>query len=393
MTPSEIRVAWVTPVLGVDGNLLYTEPLMKAFAGKFKSLRVFTGESRGNVASFDVEHCRSLRLYRNERKMAPGRTTYGAGLRVASPAIMRKLASYQPDLLVVAEYSIFSLYAMLYSHFWRRKTRTLLVMEAKPRIPNFLVLGRARLLFRRLLVKGADAVLTNNVEGRQYLREVLHVPDHRIVSEPFLVSDVSDADGANRTQPLAREHSGARPVRFVYVGQLIARKGLRQALTGCARLLPQYAGRFVYDIVGDGPCRAELEEQARSLGLGTHIVFPGRQRYEDLGGFYAQADVLLFPTLQDYRSLVPFEALSSGLPILASVHDGGISETVREGENGFAFDPHDPEQLADRMAKFIENPALVRSFSAKSLEMAKNYTLPRAIDTLLKACDLAFAHP
>src|SRR3954466_3482650 len=109
MTPSEIRVAWVTPVLGVDGNLLYTEPLMKAFAGKFKSLRVFTGEFHGNVASFEVEHCKSLRLYRNERKMAPGRTTYGAGLRVASPAIMRKLASYQPDLLVVAEYSIFSL--------------------------------------------------------------------------------------------------------------------------------------------------------------------------------------------------------------------------------------------------------------------------------------------
>jgi len=234
-------------------------------------------------------------------------------------------------------------------------------------------------------------VLTNNVEGRQYLREVLHVPDHRIISEPFLVSDVSDADGASRTQPLVREHSGARPVRFVYVGQLIARKGLRQALNGCARLLPKYAGRFVFEIVGDGPCRAELEEQAGTLGLGAHIVFHGRQRYEDLGGFYAQADVLLFPTLQDYRSLVPFEALSSGLPILASVHDGGISETVREGENGFAFDPHNPEQLASRMATFIDNPALVGSFSAKSLEMAKNYTLPRAIDTLLRACDLAFA--
>jgi glycosyltransferase involved in cell wall biosynthesis len=391
MTPSEIRVAWVTAVLGVDGNLLYTDPLMKAFAAKLKNLRVFTGEFGGDAASFEVERCNSLRLYRNERKMQHGRTSYGGGLRVATPSVMRKLASYKPDLLILGEYSIFSLYGMLYSRIGRRRTPTLLVMEAKPRFPDFLVLGRARVLFRRLLVKGADAVLTNNVEGRQYLREVLHVPDHRIISEPFLVSDVSEASGASHAPARRREHTGSRPVRFVYVGQLIPRKGLAYALTACAKLLPKYAGRFVYEIVGDGPSRAELEEQASSLGLGGHIVFRGRQRYEELSRFYAQADVLLFPTLADYRSLVPFEALSSGLPILASLHDGGISETVHEGTNGFAFDPRNAEQLADRMSRFIEDPRLVGSFSARSLEMATNYTLPRAVDTLLKACDLAFA--
>jgi glycosyltransferase involved in cell wall biosynthesis len=381
----------VTPVLGVDGNLLYTEPLMNAFADKFKKLRVFTGEFGGNDASFEVERCSSLRLYRNERKMQHGRTSYGPGLRVATPAVIGKLAAYQPDLLILAEYSIFSLYGMLYSHLWRRKTRTLLVMEAEPRFPSFLVLGMIKLLFRRLLVKGADAVLTNNVDGRRYLREVLHVPDRRIISEPYLVSDVS-APGAT-IHPRAREHTGSRPVRFLYVGQLIPRKGLQQALAGCARLLPKYAGRFVYEIVGDGPCRAQLEDQARSLGLDRHIVFHGRQRYEELSRFYAEADVMLFPTLADYRSLVPFEALSSGLPMLASVHDGGISETVHEGENGFAFDPHDPEQLADRMSRFLDNPGLIGPFSARSQEMAKGYTLPRAVDTLLKACNLAFARP
>jgi glycosyltransferase involved in cell wall biosynthesis len=388
MTPSEMRVAWVTPVLGVDGNLLYTEPLMQAYARRFKSLRVFTGEFRGNAAAFEVERCGSLRLYRNERKVQNGRTTYGTGLRVATPSVIRKLAAYQPDLLVLAEYSIFSLYGMIYSRVLRRKARTLLVMEAKPRFPDFLVLGHARVLFRRLLVKGADAILTNNVEGRQYLREVLHVPDHKIISEPYLVSDVFEARAA---QARPRAHDGVRPVRFVYVGQLIPRKGLHYALAACARLLPRYAGRFVYEIVGDGPCRDELEEQAKRLGIDGHIVFHGKQRYEELSRFYAEADVLLFPTLADYRSLVPFEALCSGLPILTSVHDGGVSETVHEGENGFAFDPRNAEQLAERMSRFIERPGLIGPFSARSLEMAKDYTLPRAVDALLKACDLAFA--
>ena len=101
----------------------------------------------------------------------------------------------------------------------------------------------------------------------------------------------------------------------------------------------------------------------------------------------------LFPTLADYRSLVPFEALSSGLPILASVYDGGISETVRQGENGFAFDPRNSEQLAGYMSEFIERPDLIASFSAKSLDLAKRYTLPRAVATLLKACALACTRP
>jgi glycosyltransferase involved in cell wall biosynthesis len=392
MTPSEIKVAWIAPVLGVDGNLLYAEPLLKAFAEKFKSFRIFTGDFIGNTASLQIERCASLRLHRNERKTHRGRTSYRGGLRLATPSLIRKLASYEPDLLILIEYSIFSLYGILYARLRARKTPTLLIMEAKPRFPERPGLRHARILFRRFLVKRVDAVLTNNQEGRRYLTEVLDVPDHLIISEPFLVSDVSDSTQSSDAQPSCqRQHTGSRPVRFLFVGQLIPRKGIKYALIACARLLPKHAGRFVYEIVGDGPCRSELEAQAKHLGLDGHILFRGRQRYDAVGRFYSEADVFLFPTLADYRSLVPFEALSSGLPILASVHDGGISETVCQGENGFAFDPLNAEQLAGYMSEFIEKPELISPFSAKSLELAKRFTLPRAVTTLLKACHLAFA--
>jgi glycosyltransferase involved in cell wall biosynthesis len=187
------------------------------------------------------------------------------------------------------------------------------------------------------------------------------------------------------------QHTGTRPVRFLYVGQLIPRKGLHCALTACGRLLPKYAGRFVYQIVGDGPTRSQLEQQAKALGLIDHIEFVGHQAYEDVCRFYSQADVFLFPTLTDYRALVPFEALSSGLPILASIHDGGACETVHHGENGFAFDPLEPSQLARYMAEFIDQPQLIAKFSASSLKLAKDYTVARAVSTLLKGCQLAFA--
>jgi len=393
MIPSQIKVAWITSVLGVDGDLLYTAPALIASAEKFKSLRVFTGEFAGTSEAFgiDIVRCNSLKLYRNERRVRRGHTHYGYGLRLAPPSLIRELIRYQPDLLIIDEYNIFTLYSILYRTFWRPQARILITMETKPRFPEGPVLGRARTLFRRLLVRHANAILTNNAEGRQYLTDVLGVPDHLIVSEPYLVSDLSTV--VVRADPnirRTREHNGDRPIRFVYVGQLIPRKGLSYALTACARLLPRYAGRFIYQIVGDGPLRFELEELASDLNLGEHIQFLGRQAYERICDVYSQADVLLFPTLADYRSLVPFEALSLGLPILASVHDGGISETVQHGRNGFAFDPRNTEQLVACMQQFLEDPGLVSEFSAVSVGLAKSYTLPGSIDVLLKACQLAF---
>ncbi|HZP88069.1 MAG TPA: glycosyltransferase [Burkholderiales bacterium] len=388
-TASELKVAWVTAVLGIDGKLLYAGPLLEAFSRQFARMRVFTGEFSGDHGALEIERCASVRLYRNERRTQVARTGYGGGLRFATPALIAKLAQYRPDLLVLNEYSIFSLYAILYSKLFRRNARILLIMEAKPRFPERFGVGHARVWFRRLLLKSVDAVLTNNIEGRRYLTDVLGVPDKRIVSEPYLVSDFSQA---SKIASSPRQHDGKRPVRFLYVGQLIPRKGLQQALEACARLLPQYAGRFVYEIVGDGPQRSQLEAFASELRLGDHIVFHGRQPFDAVPRFYRDADAFLFPTLSDYRSLVPFEALSTGLPILASIHDGGVSETVVEGENGFAIDPYKPDQTAALMARLIEEPCLIADFSRRSMELANRYTLPHAVNVFLKACDLAFAH-
>lgn len=385
---STLRVAWVTPVLGVDGKLLYAGPLLRAFSQQFAAMRIFTGEYTGPDEGLDIERCTSLRLYRNERRTPAAGTSYGGGMRLATPALIARLLRWRPDLVVLNEFSIFSVYASLYAKLLARHTRMLLIMEAKPCFPSRFGTGHARIALRRTLLRGVDAVLTNNTEGRQYLEVVLGVPPEAIVAQPYLVSELS-RNGDE--PPPVRHHDGSRPVHFLYVGQLIPRKGVQQALEACAQLLPKHAGRFVYDIVGDGPARAQLQATSAALGLQQHVVFHGRRPYAALAQIYRAADAFLFPTLSDYRSLVPFEALSMGLPILASIYDGGVSETVHEGENGFAIDPLNPAATAARMARLIESPELIERFSAHSAKLARRYTLPQAVDAFVKACDLALS--
>jgi glycosyltransferase involved in cell wall biosynthesis len=146
------------------------------------------------------------------------------------------------------------------------------------------------------------------------------------------------------------------------------------------------------DIVGDGPDRIALEQFAASHGIAQLTRFRGLVPYSDLPALYRAAHVFVFPTLSDYRALTPFEALSSGLPIIASKNDGGVAETVDEGRNGFSFDPQYPAELAAHMEYFIRNPDRITAFSLRSIEMARRYTLDAAVIALKTAASAALAN-
>ena len=75
-----------------------------------------------------------------------------------------------------------------------------------------------------------------------------------------------------------------------------------------------------------------------------------------------------------------------GMPILASKHDGGICETVINGENGYSFDPYRIEELTSHIEEFFRDPGKLAKFSKRSLDMAKAFTLRNALDTIVTTC-------
>jgi glycosyltransferase involved in cell wall biosynthesis len=392
----EARVAWVVPILGVLGRLLYTKPLLESLAARCGELRVFTTEFEGDPTGlgFTVKKTGTfMRLYPNERLVDSGAEAYASGFAFVTPALVPALLQYRPDLIIANEFSLLTLYALVCRRL-RCESRLLLLVETRPRGWHRGGLGRLRRALRRFMARGADAILTNNTSGGDYLVSELGAPAGKIMVRPYLVSDMASVAGLSREQILAQRLARGKefPIQFLYVGQVLRRKGLHYALEAMAALLPQYHGKFCYDIVGDGPFRADLEQQCQKLGLGEHVRFHGRQPYETLWQWYLQADVFLFPTLSDYRALAPFEALSLGLPIVASVHDGGVGETVDEGRNGFTFDPRDTETLAKILARFLDAPEIIPRFGKRSLEMAEKYTLERGTKSLVKASQQALGY-
>lgn len=381
------KVAWVTPILGVDGRLLYFDALLRGFAERCGEFRVFTSEFRGDAGAlpFGIVKFGSLkRLYKVGRhtKAPDSKYIHGLNFSVVVPSGFRALTQWEPGLIVINEFSLTSLYALIARRLLRR-TRALMLVECRPRAGGSAIFSWFRLRYRRYLARQADVLLTNNNIGRDYLINDLRVNPDDVVVRPYLVSDMtkSGSDDANKIEP-KKMPIGDRII-FLYVGQLFSQKGVALALRAFTELPEKYRSKYLFHIVGDGPNRLALQEYVSENRLDDNVIFFGRQPYERLNQYYDEAHVFLFPTTNDYRALVPFEAISRGMPVLGSIHDGGIEETVHVGENGFSFDPFDTGQLCSLLMSFMDNPGLIPQFSLHSLEMSRSYTLQNAIDALM----------
>lgn len=386
-TLNEIKCAWVTPVLGVEGNLLYFGPLLRNISKEFNTFTVYTGEYKGNEKDigFKIKRCGKFKkLYKNERLVQSKNDSYVSGFSIASPAIFKTLLREKPDLIIINEFSLFSLYASLIRYF--NRSRVLCIVESRPRIGGGALSKMARLIFRKIICATSDAFLTNNTDGFNYLTETLGVNKTKIITKPYLVSDLSASISGteNKSTPYDKDK-----INFLYVGQLVQRKGLHLAIESINLLSKEHKARITFNIVGDGPFQSDLKNLVKKYNLNEIVIFHGRVPYESLYNYYSHSSAFLFPTLSDYRALSPFEALSFGLPIFASIHDGGITETVIDGENGQSFDPNETSQLTQALELFI-NENKQAEYSLTSRKIASTYNLESAVDAILSASSLAF---
>jgi glycosyltransferase involved in cell wall biosynthesis len=240
--------------------------------------------------------------------------------------------------------------------------------------------SRLKIFLRRLITKNADALVSNSHAGRKYLTEVLAADHSKVFRRPYQVPCASAllGDNMDAVKPLGLQLQ--RPV-FLFIGQLIPRKGLDFLLDACALLNEQGRSSFTLLIAGDGPDRRELEEKITSRSLSHEVRLIGWIDYAQLGNYMKLADVFVFPSLEDIWGMVILEAMVFGKPILCSKW-AGTSEVVLEGENGFVFDPYEPEQLAGLMRRFIDDPRVIGSMGERSLSLIAPLTPQTAAEGL-----------
>jgi glycosyltransferase involved in cell wall biosynthesis len=166
-----------------------------------------------------------------------------------------------------------------------------------------------------------------------------------------------------------------------FVGRLRPEKGVRHLIEAAASVVEAVPTvRFV--LIGDGPERARLHEQAASLGLGPpRLRFLGAR--PDGSEFLRRWDVLAVPSLHNEGTpLVVLEAMAARVPIVAS-RTGGIPTQVRDRQDALLVEPGNSAALARALIDALSDRAgaMARAASARR-RLVESFQLSDMVDAV-----------
>jgi glycosyltransferase involved in cell wall biosynthesis len=209
----------------------------------------------------------------------------------------------------------------------------------------------------------------------QYLMS-LNVSRERIFIAPNAVDIRLFGDSASDVRSRAsdlRQQLGLPRRFFIFVGRLVAEKGVFDLLHAYRQTSPEIRLEIGLVFLGDGPARSELERIASDIRPGL-IQFRGFVQREMLARYYALSDALILPTHSDPWGLVVNEGMACGLPVVCTDVAGCVIDLVEEGWNGRVIPARDVRQLALTLEELTRNPETIRTMGENSRKRILDYS-------------------
>jgi glycosyltransferase involved in cell wall biosynthesis len=209
-------------------------------------------------------------------------------------------------------------------------------------------------IVERLLAPLHEAIVVDSAAVGRILRDQTRIPQERYV---VIHNGIDTAEfEATPTRAEARRALDlpASDLVISEIAHLAPHKGQIHLVRALARL-ERHDVRLL--LVGDGPSRATIEDEAARLGLRDRVTLTGARA--DLPLLLAATDVLALPSTFEGFGIVQAEAMYLGIPVVSSDR-GGSTEVVVEGQTGFLVPFGDEAALADRLARLVDSPDLRR---------------------------------
>ena len=243
---------------------------------------------------------------------------------------------------------------------------------------NGLMRGRAQ----------ADAVLVANDRTRSLLPESVRKRATELSDIGVALNSWAVPDGpASRTDASA----GSGVTRFLFVGRLVSLKGV-DILIDAFALVREHVPAFL-EIVGDGPQRAKLAEQAARTSRGSDVSFLGWLEPEECLRRIQACDVYVSPSLQEAGGIAVLEAMACARPVIATAWGGHLASVDETA--GVLVDVSSRaamvQGLADAMVVLASNPGLRSRLGACGRRRVEaRYDWDVIIDRTLRVYDEAY---
>lgn len=218
---------------------------------------------------------------------------------------------------------------------------------------------RKKILFSWCLKKAAQ-ILTLSEQTRVEISGQFNIPSSKIEVVPNAIDETTFCPPVD--QVLVRRNLGLPEKDFLVgtVASLHPVKNHKATIEALAMLARRELHPKVL-FIGDGPARRELESLARERGVKDQILFAGRQR--PVVPWMQALDLFLLPSHWEGQALAMLQAISCGLPVIASEIEGNTA--VLGASHPGLFAPDDYTRLADILEAACQNRDVLMSFHAK----------------------------
>lgn len=282
----------------------------------------------------------------------PHRVLYGSlsfSMKSFKPDIIH--AEDEPDSLaalqVLSARRLFAPKAKLILHTWQNINR-----KKRPLVQW--VTNRA--------LQGSDAILCSNVEGVEVLHEMGFNG----------LTDIIPPEGVDIEwfKPSGQKQK-KNGFTLLYAGRFVEEKGLDILLEALS--LTRNQASLV--LVGDGPLKDTLKEQANRLKIKEQVQFLPPVEQDSMPSLYAQADTLVLPSRgtpvwKEQYGRVLLEAMACKVPVIGS-DSGAIPEVI--GDAGLIFKENDAGSLAQCIQNLMENPTLQKDLAERGYKRVTSF--------------------
>jgi glycosyltransferase involved in cell wall biosynthesis len=215
-----------------------------------------------------------------------------------------------------------------------------------------------------------------NSADRDGVLPLLRDPGRWVALPPFLdasryaVREPRPADETPRLIAVAMMRSGDKLASYRVLGA-----ALKQLLDL----------RWTLDIVGDGPARGAVEDALRPLG--SRVSYRGALDAKTIAAVLAEADLFVWPAINEAFGMALLEAQASGLPVVAGA-SGGVGDIVLPGTTGLLAPPGDADAFASAVRRLIRDPAARAAMGlAAAQKVRREHDLPIAAARLAGLID------
>jgi glycosyltransferase involved in cell wall biosynthesis len=228
--------------------------------------------------------------------------------------------------------------------------------------------GQIRL--QRQAYRCATTVVANSAAARGILLEeglaaetIAVIPNGVEIGSPWL--------------PASAGRLSKQPRRKIITVANLRPEKSHETLITAANLLAVAFPDLEFQIVGDGPRRAELEALVRSRRLEDRVRFLGHR--EDVGQLLGQADIFALPSRSEAFPNGAIEAMAAGLPVVAGAV-GGLLDLIDHGRTGLLIEPGNADALAGALRWLLTNPAKASQLGEQArADVQQRYSFERMV--------------